>query len=147
MGCARRNGAAINAQNLALCRDLLRQKKTQRQIAVALGVSLVTVNHYCKRIAKEIEEESKAARAETLAKSQKARERKRRVKETQEREIEELKAVVEQKEPPKTAEELAKMSFAACLLELRARLPSMTDEQVCKITVDLWDRVAGTTNG
>ena len=57
MGCARRNGAAINAQNLALCRDLLRQKKTQRQIAVALGVSLVTVNHYCKRIAKEIEEE------------------------------------------------------------------------------------------
>ena len=39
------------------------------------------------------------------------------------------------------------MSFAACLLELRARLPSMTDEQVCKITVDLWDRVAGTTNG
>lgn len=128
-------GRAKSAENIRLCKELLKKGKTQREIAKILNVSLPTANKYCQKIAKEIEDRLRAAAEREEKQRIKEEERKRRAEAV-------LKKCREKKEElPETPEELAKAGFAACLIELRARLPSMSDEQVCKITVDLWDRV------
>lgn len=126
-------GKARKAENIRLCRELLRKGNTQRDIAKILNISLPTINSYCQEIAKEIEEAHKAEVQEANEARRQTLDRKRGQRILKE----------EEKEPPepKTPEELAKAGFTACLQELRLRLPSMTNEEVMKITVDLWDRV------
>lgn len=127
------SGKAKKAENKRLCRELLKKGKSQREIAKILNVSLQTANTYCQEIAKDIEEAQRKAEE----KAQKLEDLKR---------AREVAKSVEKKEkaeppPPETPEELAKAGFTACLRELQLRLPIMTNEEVMKITVDLWDRV------
>lgn len=125
-------GKARKAENIRLCRELLRKGNTQREIAKILNISLQTTNLYCQEIAKEIED----AHKEEVQREKEVRKQKLDRKRGE-------KIFQEQEEPqePKTPEELAKAGFTACLRELQIRLPSMTNEEVMKITVDLWDRV------
>lgn len=125
-------GKARKADNIRLCRELLKKGNTQREIAKILNISLQTANTYCQEIAKEIEDMHKAE-------VQEAKEIRRRTLDRNKR----AKLAREQEEPqePQTPEELAKAGFTACLRELQIRLPLMTNEEVMKITVDLWDRV------
>ena len=127
-------GRARKADNIRLCRELLKKGNSQRQIAKILNVSLQTANTYCQEIAKEIEDAHKAQVEEANQERKKTRERKKRIQAI--KEMEEIEP-----EEPKTPEELAKAGFTACLRELQIRLPMMTNEEVMKITVDLWDRV------
>lgn len=127
-------GKARKADNIRLCRELLKKGNSQRQIAKILNVSLQTANTYCQEIAKEIEEAHKAEVAEANEERKKTRERRKRIQAMKE-------LAEEEPEEPKTPEELAKAGFTACLRELQIRLPNMTNEEVMKITVDLWDRV------
>lgn len=130
------SGKAKKAENKRLCRDLLKKGKSQRDIAKVLGVSLQTTNKYCQEIAKDIEEAQK-----------KAEEKERKAEEAQKERIRNARSMKKtepiRKEIQKemTPEEIAKDGFTACLMELKMRLPSMTNEEVMKITVDLWDRV------
>lgn len=124
-------GKARKADNIRLCRELLQKGKSQREIAKILNTSLQTTNSYCQEIAREIEqahkddiEKAKEARRQTL-------DRRRRTKELRNEPLPDITS----------PEELAKTGFVACLQELRIRLPQMTNEEVMKITVDLWDRV------
>lgn len=126
-------GNARKAENIRLCRELLRKGNTQREIAKILNVSLPTINAYCQEIAKEIEEAHKAEVKEANEA--------RKIKLNRQRAQKALQEQEEEPEEPKTPEELAKSGFTACLRELKLRLPSMTNEEVMKITVDLWDRV------
>lgn len=127
------SGRAKKADNKRLCRELLRKGKSQREIAKFLGVSLPTANAYCQEIAKDIEEAQRKAeeKAQKLEDLKKAREVAKKIEKK------------EKAEPPQpeTPEELAKAGFTACLRELKLRLSTMTNEEVMKITVDLWDRV------
>lgn len=127
-------GRARKADNIRLCRELLKKGNSQRQIAKILNVSLQTANTYCQEIAKEIEDAHKAQVEEANQERRKTLNRKKRIQAMKE---------MEETEPeePKTPEELAKAGFIACLRELKIRLPEMTNEEVMKITVDLWDRV------
>lgn len=127
-------GKARKADNIRLCRELLKKGNSQRQIAKILNVSLQTANTYCQEIAREIEEAHKAEVAEANEERKKTRERRKRIQAMKE-------LAEEEPEEPKTPEELAKAGFTACLRELQIRLPNMTNEEVMKITVDLWDRV------
>lgn len=127
-------GRCKKADNKRLCKELLKKGNTQREIAKILNISLPTANAYCQEIAKEIEEAQKQEMEAEQEERKTIRERKRRVKAI--RELQE-----KQELNPKTPEELARMSFAACLQELQARLPQMSNEEVMRITVDLWDRV------
>lgn len=123
-------GRARKADNKRLCRELLKKGNTQREIAKILNISLPTANAYCQEIAREIEEAQKAEQEKETEERELIRKRKRRVREVRQMPVEE-----------KSPEELAKDGFTACLRELQARLPEMTNEEVMKITVDLWDRV------
>ena len=123
-------GRVRKADNKRLCRELLKKGNTQREIAKILNISLPTANAYCQEIAKEIEEAQKAEQEKEVEERQLIKKRKRRVREVRQMPQEE-----------KSPEELAKEGFTACLRELQARLPEMTNEEVMKITVDLWDRV------
>lgn len=125
-------GKARKADNKRLCRELLKKGNTQREIAKILNVSLQTANTYCQEIAREIEDAHKAEVEKEQEERQKIKQRKRRVRELREE---------TPPEEPQTPEELAKAGFTACLRELQIRLPDMTNEEVMKITVDLWDRV------
>ena len=127
-------GRARKADNIRLCRELLKKGNSQRQIAKILNVSLQTANSYCQEIAKEIEDAHKEQVEEAKQERRKTLNRKKRIQEMREN---------EQTEPeePKTPEELAKAGFIACLRELKIRLPEMTNEEVMKITMDMWDRV------
>lgn len=127
-------GRARKADNIRLCRELLKKGNSQRQIAKILNVSLQTANTYCQEIAKEIEDAHKAQVEEANQERKKTRERKKRIQAM--KEMEEIEP-----EEPKTPEELAKAGFTACLRELQIRLPMMTNEEVMKITMDMWDRV------
>lgn len=129
-------GRAVKAENKRLCKEFLNKGMKQREIAKALKISLPTVNKYCQEIAKEIEKKQKAFEDGTKEEARRRRERKARAKEIAE-EIAENKSAIQDLTP----EELAKQGFTACLLELKMRLPTMTNEEVMKITVDLWDRV------
>jgi predicted transcriptional regulator len=123
-------GRARKADNKRLCRELLKKGNTQREIAKILNISLPTANTYCQEIAREIEEAQKAEQEKEVEERELIRKRKRRVREVRQMPVED-----------KTPEELARDGFTACLKELQARLPEMTNEEVMKITVDLWDRV------
>lgn len=127
-------GKARKADNIRLCRELLKKGNSQREIAKILNVSLQTANTYCQEIAKEIEDAHKAQVEEANQERKKTRERKKRIQAI--KEMEEIEP-----EEPKTPEELAKAGFTACLRELQIRLPMMTNEEVMKITMDMWDRV------
>lgn len=127
-------GRARKADNIRLCRELLKKGNSQRQIAKILNVSLQTANTYCQEIAKEIEDAHKAQVEEANQERKKTRERKKRIQAM--KEMEEIEP-----EEPKTPEELAKAGFTACLRELQIRLPMMTNEEVMRITMDMWDRV------
>lgn len=129
-------GRARKAENLRLCRELLKKNKTQREIAKILNVSLQTANTYCQEIAKQIEDAHKADMEKAQAQREFTRARNKRAKLAREQAEEEA-----QEQEPQTPEELAKAGFTACLRELQIRLPMMTNEEVMKITVDLWDRV------
>lgn len=125
-------GKARKADNMRLCRELLRKGNTQREIAKILNVSLQTTNSYCQQIAREIEDQHKKEQEEKNEARRKTLDRKRGKRIFEE----------EREEPePRTPEELAEAGFKACLRELYIRLPQMTNEEVMKITVDLWDRV------
>lgn len=126
-------GRARKADNKRLCRELLKKGNTQREIAKILNISLPTANTYCQEIAKEIEDAQKEAQEKEIEEASLIKKRKRRVREARQ---------MQNNEPEeKTPEELAKEGFTACLRELQVRLPEMTNEEVMKITVDLWDRV------
>lgn len=125
-------GKARKADNKRLCRELLKKGNTQREIAKILNISLPTANAYCQEIAREIEEAQKEETQKVQEEAQKIRAHKRHVKA-----LRESAPIVE----PQTPEELAKAGFTACLRELMIRLPEMNNEEVMKITVDLWDRV------
>lgn len=127
-------GKARKADNIRLCRELLKKGNSQREIAKILNVSLQTANTYCQEIAKEIEDAHKAQVEEANQERRKTLNRKKRIQEMRETE----QTVPEE---PKTPEELAKAGFIACLRELQIRLPEMTNEEVMKITMDMWDRV------
>lgn len=127
-------GKARKADNIRLCRELLKKGNSQREIAKILNISLQTANTYCQEIAKEIEDAHKAQVEEANQERKKTRERKKRIQAI--KEMEEIEP-----EEPKTPEELAKAGFTACLRELQIRLPMMTNEEVMKITMDMWDRV------
>lgn len=129
-------GRARKAENLRLCRELLKKNKTQREIAKILNVSLQTANTYCQEIAKQIEDAHKADMEKAQAQREFTRARNKRAKLAREQAEEEA-----QEQEPQTPEELAKAGFTACLKELQIRLPMMTNEEVMRITVDLWDRV------
>lgn len=126
-------GKARKADNIRLCRELLKKGNTQREIAKILNISLQTANTYCQEIAKEIEDAHKAEVQEAKEIRRRTLDRNKRAKLARE----------QQEEPtePQSPEELAKAGFTACLRELQIRLPMMTNEEVMKITVDLWDRV------
>lgn len=130
------SGKAKKAENKRLCRELLKKGKSQREIAKILNVSLQTANTYCQEIAKDIEEAQRKAeeKAQKLEDLKRAREVAKSVEKKEKKEKAEPP-------PPETPEELAKAGFTACLRELKLRLPIMTNEEVMKITVDLWDRV------
>lgn len=129
-------GIAKKQENKRLCRELLKKGRTQREIAKLLGVSLQTTNSYCQEIAKEIED----ARKKAEEKEQKAEElHKARIKNLKRNK--QTEPMIEEISKAKTPEEIAKDGFTACLMELKLRLPTMTNEEVMKITVDLWDRV------
>lgn len=127
------SGKAKKAENKRLCRELLKKGKSQREIAKFLNVSLPTANAYCQEIAKDIEEAQKKAeeKVQKLEDLKRAREVAKKIEKK------------EKAEPTLMAspEELAKEGFTACLRELKLRLSTMTNEEVMKITVDLWDRV------
>lgn len=127
------SGRAKKADNKRLCRELLRKGKSQREIAKFLGVSLPTANAYCQEIAKDIEEAQRKAeeKAQKLEDLKKAREVAKKIEKKEKAEL----------TPMASPEELAKEGFTACLRELKLRLSTMTNEEVMKITVDLWDRV------
>lgn len=127
------SGRAKKADNKRLCRELLRKGKSQREIAKFLGVSLPTANAYCQEIAKDIEEAQRKAeeKAQKLEDLKKAREVAKKIEKKEKAEP----------TPMASPEELAKEGFTACLRELKLRLSTMTNEEVMKITVDLWDRV------
>lgn len=127
-------GKARKADNIRLCRELLKKGNSQREIAKILNVSLQTANTYCQEIAKEIEDAHKAQVEEANQERRKTLNRKKRIQEMRETE----QTVPEE---PKTPEELVKAGFIACLRELQIRLPEMTNEEVMKITMDMWDRV------
>lgn len=127
-------GRCRKADNIRLCRELLKKGNSQREIAKILNVSLPTANAYCQEIAKEIEDAHKAEVEKDQEDRLKFKQRKRRI-----REMAETRA--QEPPEPQTPEELAKAGFTACLQELQIRLPTMTNEEVMKITVDLWDRV------
>lgn len=126
-------GRCRKADNVRLCRELLKKGNSQREIAKILNVSLPTANAYCQEIAKEIEDAHKAEIEKDQEDRLKFKQRKRRMREMAEQ--------AQEAQEPQTPEELAKAGFTACLQELKMRLPSMTNEEVMKITVDLWDRV------
>ena len=126
-------GRARKADNKRLCRELLKKGNTQREIAKILNISLPTANTYCQEIAREIEEAQKEAQEKEIEEASLIKKRKRRVREARQMQNNE--------QEEKTPEELAKDGFTACLRELQVRLPEMTNEEVMKITVDLWDRV------
>lgn len=124
-------GKARKADSLRLCRELLQKGNSQREIAKILNVSLQTTNKYCQQIAKEIEDAHKEDVEKAKELRRQSLDRRRRVQ-----------ALRNEPLPDITSpEELAKAGFVACLQELRIRLPQMTNEEVMKITVDLWDRV------
>lgn len=127
------SGRAKKADNKRLCRELLRKGKSQREIAKFLGVSLPTANAYCQEIAKDIEEAQRKAeeKAQKLEDLKKAREVAKKIEKKEKAEP----------TPMASPEELAEEGFTACLRELKLRLSTMTNEEVMKITVDLWDRV------
>ena len=127
------SGRAKKADNKRLCRELLKKGKSQREIAKFLGVSLPTANSYCQEIAKDIEEAQRKAeeKAQKLEGLKRAREIAKKIEKKEKAEP----------TPIASPEELAKAGFTACLRELQLRLPTMTNEEVMKITVDLWDRV------
>lgn len=127
-------GKARKADNIRLCRELLKKGNTQREIAKILNVSLPTANAYCQEIAQEIENAHKEQVQEAKEKRRRTLDRTKRAKLAREQQQEEQ---IETQTP----EELAKAGFTACLRELQLRLPEMTNEEVMKITVDLWDRV------
>ena len=111
----------------------MKKGNTQREIAKILNISLQTANTYCQEIAKEIEDAHKAEVQEAKELRRRTLDRNKRAKLARE----------QQEEPvePQSPEGLAKAGFTACLRELQIRLPMMTNEEVMKITVDLWDRV------
>lgn len=127
-------GKARKADNIRLCRELLKKGNTQREIAKILNISLQTANTYCQEIAQEIEDAHKEQVQEAKEIRRRTLDRNKRAKLAREQ---------QQEEPiePQIPEELAKAGFTACLRELQIRLPLMTNEEVMKITVDLWDRV------
>ena len=127
-------GKARKADNIRLCRELLKKGNTQREIAKILNISLQTANTYCQEIAQEIEDAHKEQVQEAKEIRRRTLDRNKRAKLAREQ---------QQEEPiePQTPEELAKAGFTACLRELQIRLPMMTNEEVMKITVELWDRV------
>lgn len=127
-------GKARKADNKRLCRELLRKGNTQREIAKILNISLPTANAYCQEIARDIEEAQLKEEERVQEQRLQTRIRNKRIKEIRAKQIEEA-------EKEKTPEELAKEGFIACLKELQVRLPDMSNEEVMKITVDLWDRV------
>lgn len=127
------SGRAKKAENKRLCRELLKKGKSQREIAKFLNVSLPTANAYCQEIAKDIEEAQKKAeeKVQKLEDLKRAREIAKKIEKKEKAET----------TPMASPEELAKEGFTTCLRELKLRLSTMTNEEVMKITVDLWDRV------
>lgn len=124
-----------NLRKLSACHDLLKQGYTQRDIAEKLGITLVTANKWCQKIAEEIEEKKRKQEqakkdADLAAKTRRIR------KEELPAETKELETDIE------NLGRLAQLGFAACLKELRVRLPMMSNEEVINITTALWDRVS-----
>lgn len=123
-------GKARKADTLRLCRELLQKGNSQREIAKILNVSLQTTNKYCQQIAKEIEDAHKEDVEKAKELRRQSLDRRRRAN-----------ALRNEPLPEGTPEELAKAGFIACLRELRIRLPQMSNDEVIKITTELWDRV------
>lgn len=113
--------------------EYLNKGLKQRDIARLTKVSLVTVNKYCKKITNRFKIEEKEDRA-------KRREIKNRMML-----VKRLKEVQQevQKNPVSNEEigENAKGLFNSLIVELRFRIPQMTNAELMQVTLDVWDKV------
>ncbi len=113
--------------------EYLNKGLKQRDIARLTKVSLVTVNKYCKKITNRFKTEEKEDRA-------KRREIKNRMML-----VKRLKEVQQevQKNPVSNEEigENAKGLFNSLIVELRFRIPQMTNAELMQVTLDVWDKV------
>lgn len=113
--------------------EYLNKGLKQRDIARLTKVSLVTVNKYCKKITNRFKIEEKEDRA-------KRREIKNRMML-----VKRLKEVQQevQKNPVSNEEigENAKGLFNSLIIELRFRIPQMTNAELMQVTLDVWDKV------
>lgn len=121
-----------NKENPLLLKEIeeyLKKGVKQREIAKLTHVSLVTVNKYCKRIKNNFKKEEREHRA----KKREVIQRIELVKELRENSKEE---VTEQ-----DLERNVKSLFNCLILEMRARIPTMTNSELQNITLEIWEKI------
>lgn len=121
-----------NKENPLLLKEIeeyLKKGVKQREIAKLTHVSLVTVNKYCKRIKNNFKKEEREYRA----KKREVIQRIELVKELRENSKEE---VTEQ-----DLERNVKSLFNCLILEMRARIPTMTNSELQNITLEIWEKI------
>ena len=121
-----------NKENPLLLKEIeeyLKKGVKQREIAKLTHVSLVTVNKYCKRIKNNFKKEEREHRA----KKREVIQRIELVKELRENSKEE---VTEQ-----DLERNVKSLFNCLILEMRARIPTMSNSELQNITLEIWEKI------
>ncbi len=121
-----------NKENPLLLKEIeeyLKKGVKQREIAKLTKVSLVTVNKYCKRIKNNFKKEEREHRA----KKREVLQRIELVKELRENAKEE---VTEQE-----LERNVKSLFNCLILEMRARIPTMSNSELQNITLEIWEKI------
>lgn len=124
--------ALTNKENPLLLKEIeeyLKKGVKQREIAKLTHVSLVTVNKYCKRIKNNFKKEEREHRA----KKREVIQRIELVKELRENSKEE---VTEQ-----DLERNVKSLFNCLILEMRARIPTMSNSELQNITLEIWEKI------
>jgi len=101
----------------------------QREIAKLTKVSLVTVNKYCKRI--------RAAAKQSIKDD---RQRKREIKQRIEL-VKELRIGADEPVSEEKIKENTMRVFNALLVEIRARIPTMTNAELNQTTIDIWEKI------
>lgn len=101
----------------------------QREIAKLTKVSLVTVNKYCKRI--------RAAAKQSIKDDRK---RKQEIKHRIEL-VKELRIGADEPVSEEKIKENTMRVFNALLVEIRARIPTMTNAELNQTTIDIWEKI------
>lgn len=109
--------------------EYLKKGIKQRDIASLTKMSLPTVNKYCQRIQKKEKMEQKQER-----------ERKRAIKE---RVVKAKEISISKDEPISEAQikENTMRVFNEMLVEIRVRIPTMTNAELRQTTIDIWDKI------